>query len=41
MHTLKAALMFHRGEWDAKETDRVRKIIEGAAAEISQSSDRE
>jgi DNA-binding PadR family transcriptional regulator len=36
MHTLKAALMFHRGGWDAKETERVRKIIEAAAAEIGE-----
>jgi len=34
MHTLKAALMFHRGGWDDKETERVRKIIEDAAQEI-------
>jgi DNA-binding PadR family transcriptional regulator len=34
MHTLKAALMFHRGGWDDKETERVRKIIEAAAQEI-------
>jgi DNA-binding PadR family transcriptional regulator len=34
MHTLKAALMFHRGGWDEKETERVRKIIEAAAHEI-------
>jgi len=34
MHTLKAALMFHRGGWDDKETERVRKIIEEAAQEI-------
>ncbi len=41
MHTLKAALMFHRGGWDAKETERVRKIIEGAAEAIAGKSDRE
>jgi hypothetical protein len=41
MHTLKAALMFHRGGWDAKETERVRKIIEGAAEAIVGKSDRE
>jgi DNA-binding PadR family transcriptional regulator len=35
MHTLKAALMFHRDGWDAKETERVRKIIESAATAIS------
>ena len=32
MHTLKAALMFHRGGWDEEETERVRKIIGGADA---------
>lgn len=41
MHTLKAALMFHRGGWDAKETARVRKIIEDAADAISRSADRD
>jgi DNA-binding PadR family transcriptional regulator len=35
MHTLKAALSFHRTGWDAGETERVRKIIEEAAAAIS------
>lgn len=35
MHTLKAALMFHRGGWDDKETERVRDIIEKAADAIS------
>jgi DNA-binding PadR family transcriptional regulator len=35
MHTLKAALSFHRAGWDADETERVRKIIEEAAAAIS------
>jgi DNA-binding PadR family transcriptional regulator len=39
MHTLKAALSFHRGSWDAKETQRVRKIIEEAAAAISRQSE--
>jgi DNA-binding PadR family transcriptional regulator len=34
MHTLKAALMFHRGGWDDEETERVRKVIEEAAAKI-------
>ncbi|MEO8306422.1 MAG: PadR family transcriptional regulator [Pseudomonadota bacterium] len=38
MHTLKAALIFHRG-WDATETQRVRKIIEGAAQAISQAEE--
>jgi hypothetical protein len=41
MHTLKAALMFHRGGWDEKETERVRKIIEAAAEAIAGESDRE
>ena len=41
MHTLKAALMFHRNGWDAKETERVRKIIEAAAAAIATGADRE
>jgi hypothetical protein len=41
MHTLKAALLFHRGGWNAKEVERVRKIIESAAAEITRSPDRE
>ncbi len=36
MHTLKAALMFHRGGWSHEETERVRRIIEAAAEEISQ-----
>ncbi len=41
MHTLRAALSFHRNGWDAGETERVRKIIETAAAAISQGSGRE
>jgi len=41
MHTLKAALMFNRGGWDAKETERVRDIIEAAAAAISKRPGRE
>jgi DNA-binding PadR family transcriptional regulator len=41
MHTLKAALMFHRGGWDEKETARVRKLIEAAAEAISRRADRE
>jgi hypothetical protein len=36
MHTLKAALMFHRGGSSKEETARVRRIIEAAAEEISQ-----
>jgi DNA-binding PadR family transcriptional regulator len=41
MHTLRAALSFHRAGWDAGETERVRKIIEEAAAAISRGSDHE
>jgi DNA-binding PadR family transcriptional regulator len=41
MHTLKAALSFHRSGWDAGETERVRKIIEEAAAAISKVSGHE
>jgi DNA-binding PadR family transcriptional regulator len=41
MHTLKAALMFHRGGWDDTETERVRKIIEDAATAISRRPSRE
>ena len=41
MHTLKASLMFHRGEWDDAETERVRKIIEAAAEEIARNPKRE
>lgn len=41
MHTLKASLMFHRGVWDDKETQRVRRIIEEAAQAIAGSSHRE
>lgn len=36
MHTLKAALLFHRGGWSDDETERVRRIIEAAAEQISQ-----
>jgi DNA-binding PadR family transcriptional regulator len=35
MHTLKAALLFHRGGWDTAETERVCKIIESAAEAIA------
>jgi hypothetical protein len=35
MHTLKAALMFHRGGWDPQETARVKNIIEAAAGAIA------
>ena len=41
MHTLKAAVLFHRGGWDDTETERVRKIIEGAAEAIARRSDHE
>lgn len=41
MHTLKAALSFHRTRWDAGETERVRKIIEEAAAAISKGTGHE
>ncbi len=35
MHTLKAALRFHRAGWSASEIKRVQKILERAAQEIS------
>ncbi|MBM0105865.1 PadR family transcriptional regulator [Steroidobacter sp. S1-65] len=38
MHTLKASLLFHRGGWSDEEIERVRRIIETAAEEISQGS---
>ena len=41
MHTLKAALMFHRGGWSEAETERVKKIIESAADEIARGPDNE
>jgi hypothetical protein len=41
MHTLKAALMYHRGPWTEDETDRVRKIIESAADQINEDADDE
>jgi DNA-binding PadR family transcriptional regulator len=34
MHTLRAALMFHGGEWNEEETQRVREILERAAESI-------
>ena len=34
MHTLRAALMFHGGDWDDEETRRVREILERAADAI-------
>lgn len=36
MHTLKAALIFHRGGWSEAEIERVKEIIENAAEAISQ-----
>jgi DNA-binding PadR family transcriptional regulator len=41
MHTLKAALMLHRGTWSDSESDRVRDIIERAAEAISKEPGRE
>jgi len=41
MHTLKASLLFHRGGWDDKETERVRGILEGAAEAIARGAARE
>ena len=41
MHTLRAALMYHRGGWNDKEVERVRKIIEGAAEAIAHRPGRE
>ncbi len=35
MHTLRAALMFHRGHWTEDEANRVREILELAAEAIS------
>lgn len=35
IHTLRAALMFHGGEWTDEETNRVREILEHAAESIS------
>jgi DNA-binding PadR family transcriptional regulator len=35
LYVLRAALMFHRGGWDGPETERVRKILDDAAAAIS------
>lgn len=40
MHTLKAALRFHRGGWSTKETERVRKILEDAATKIAGEAER-
>jgi len=39
MHTLRASLTFHRGHWDERETERVCRIIEVAAAQIAQVDD--
>jgi DNA-binding PadR family transcriptional regulator len=41
MHTLKGALSFHRGGWEAAEITRVAKIIEDAAEAISRRPDHE
>ena len=41
MHTLKASILFHRGGWDDKETERVRRIIEGAADAITRRPEHE
>jgi DNA-binding PadR family transcriptional regulator len=41
MHTLKASLLFHRGGWDHEETERVRGILESAAAAIARGAERE
>lgn len=35
MHTLRAALQYHRNGWDEAETERVRRIIDEAAAAIA------
>jgi DNA-binding PadR family transcriptional regulator len=35
MHTLKAALVFHRGGWDTAETERVRKLLQETADAIA------
>ena len=41
MHTLRAALLLHRGEWTEEEADRVREILELAAEAISKKPARE
>ncbi len=41
LHTLKAALLFHRGDWSAEEANRVREILELAAEAISKKPLRE
>lgn len=41
MHMLRAALKFHRGGWDDKETRRVTKLIEDAAEAISRRPERD
>ncbi|HWG32414.1 MAG TPA: PadR family transcriptional regulator [Steroidobacteraceae bacterium] len=41
MHTLRAALLLHRGEWTEAEADRVREILELAAEAISKKPSRE
>ncbi len=41
MHTLRAALLLHRGEWTEQEANRVREILELAAEAISKRPARE
>ena len=41
MNTLEAALAFHRGGWDEKETERVRRTIENAADAFSRGTNDE
>jgi DNA-binding PadR family transcriptional regulator len=41
MHTLRAALLLHRGEWTGEEADRVREILELAAEAISKKPSRD
>jgi DNA-binding PadR family transcriptional regulator len=41
MHTLRAALTLHRGEWSDEETNRVRAILEQAAEAISGQTERD
>jgi hypothetical protein len=41
MHTLRAALLLHRGDWSEEETNRVREILELAAEAISKKPPRE
>jgi DNA-binding PadR family transcriptional regulator len=41
MHTLRAALLLHRGEWTEEEANRVREILELAAEAITKKPPRE